>query len=407
MKAYLKKGGTAVLDQVLFSGSNFLLNLFLVKLLTPADYGLFGSLYSLYLLTVIVFGAMLLEPYNYYKNRPGDTRQYTTLNAGFANALLLLSLSLTVVGWLAHAYLFVYASYTLTTCVIYFYKRHFLSILSVGRSLYISVLYFILVSAGLLLLNYVIPQSLFNAFLVLNGATILSVLPVVLSNEQFRTVLYRPLVWLQFRDMVIRQKKYAFHCVSSGILAWVPGNIYFILLPLFYSSELNAYFKALQNIGLPITHLNIAIVSLLVPFFIRSANPNKLIQQVSGLFVLIPVLYLLVILGLSGSIEHYIYNDKYDLKPLWLCALLLGIIPEIIANVFKAFFRSIDRPELVTRINLGNAFMALLCSYFVYRFGLPGVLGSYVVVNVFNLFSSVRSYRLETRHRQKTSLELV
>ena len=56
MKAYLRKGGTAVLDQVLFSGSNFLLNLFLVKLLTPADYGVFGSLYSLYLLTVIIFG---------------------------------------------------------------------------------------------------------------------------------------------------------------------------------------------------------------------------------------------------------------------------------------------------------------------------------------------------------------
>ena len=395
------------MDQVLFSGSNFLLNLFLVKLLTPADYGLFGSLYSLYLLTVIVFGAMLLEPYVFYKNRPGDTRQYTTLNAGFANALLLLSLGLTVVGWLAHAYLFVYASYTLTTCVIYFYKRHFLSILSISRSLYISVLYFILISAGLLLLNYMIPQSLFNAFLVLNGATILSVLPVVLSSDQFRTVLYRPLAWLQFRDMIVRQKKYAFHCVSSGILAWVPGNIYFILLPLFYSKELNAYFKALQNISLPITHLNIAIVSLLVPFFIQSANPDKLIRQVSGLFVLIPVLYLLVILGLSGGIEHYVYNDRYDLKPLWLCALLLGIIPEIIANVFKAFFRSIDRPELVTRINLGNACMALLCSYFVYRFGLPGVLGSYVAVNVFNLLSSVRSYRLETHQRQKAPLELV
>ena len=191
------------------------------------------------------------------------------------------------------------------------------------------------------------------------------------------------------------------------MLSWVPGNIYFILLPLFYSNELNAYFKALQNISLPIVHLNIAIVSLLVPVFIRSTNPRKLIRQVSGLFVLFPVLYLLIVLWLSGSIEHYVYSDKYELKPLWLCALLLGIIPEIIANVFKAFFRSIDRPELVTRINIGNACMALLCSWFVYRFGLPGVLASYVAVNVFNLLSSIRAFRLETRQRQKISLELV
>ena len=183
MKAYLRKGGTAVLDQVLFSGSNFLLNLFLVKLLTPADYGVFGSLYSLYLLTVIIFGAILLEPYIFYKNKPTGTQLYTTLHAGFTNGLLLASLGLTVVGWLTHAYLLVYTSYTLTTCVIYFYKRHFLSILAVSRSLYISLLYFVLISAGLLLLNYVIPQTLFNAFLVLNVATILCVLPNYLIDS--------------------------------------------------------------------------------------------------------------------------------------------------------------------------------------------------------------------------------
>jgi O-antigen/teichoic acid export membrane protein len=405
MLSYLKKGGIAVIDQILFSGSNFLLNIFLVKLLTTADYGLFGSLYSVYLLTCISFIAIFLEPYIYYKNTLKDTLHYTKLHAGLANALLLLSILFSISGFLVQEYLLVYVAYTLSTCVIYFYKRHFVSILAPKYSLFISLYYFILVSAGLLCLNYLIEKTIFNAFLVLNIASILSVLPSILSNTQFKTILYKSKTIIEFSEILKNQKKYSFHCFSSGILSWIPNNIYFILLPLFYSRETNAFFKALQNINLPITHLNIAIVSLLVPIFMKSDKPDKLIKSISILFTLLPLVYLSGILLSLKHIEHFIYNDKYNLTPLIVTTFLLAIIPEIIANIYKAYFRSIEKPELVTKINLGNAIIAIFCSYFVYHYGITGVLTSYIVVNTFNLISSLYAYTNESRKYQKMAVK--
>lgn len=400
MNSYLKKGGIAIADQVLFSGSNFLLNLFLVKLLTPSEYGLFGSLYSLYLLISIIFIAIFLEPYIFYKNTLSDTNRYTKLHAGFSNSLLILSLLLTVTGYIAHEYLLIYLAYAFSTCVIYFYKRHFLSILAPKYSLIISVNYFVFVSLGLLGLNYIISKNLFNAFLVLNGASVLSIIPIVLLNSEFKTFIYNSQDIKSFFDVLRQQKKYSFHCFTSGILSWIPSNIYFIVLPIFYSKEVNALFKALQNINLPITHLNIAIVSLLVPIFIKTANPGKLIKQIALLFALLPLVYLLVILISLTNIEHYIYNDKYSISSLLITAMLIGIIPEIIANIYKAFFRSIEKPQIVTKINLINAFVALVGVFVVYRFGLTGVIVSYLVVNIFNLLSSVYFFVLESRYQR-------
>ena len=394
------------MDQVLFSGSNFLLNIFLVKLLTPADYGLFGSLYSLYLLICILFIAIFLEPYIYYKNSLADTDQYTRLYAGFSNSLLLFSVVMTITGYLTHNYAFIYISYTFTTCVIYFYKRHFLSILSPKYSLYISINYFILITIGLAALNYIIPQNLFNAFLVLNVASLLSVCFIALIKSEFRTIIYKYSDVSSFVAALKNQKKYSFHCFTSGLLSWIPNNIYFIILPIFYSKELNALFKALQNISLPITHLNIAIVSLLVPVFMKAANPEKLIKKISLAFIFFPLVYLALILTSLTEIEHYVYNDKYDINPLFVIAILVGIIPEIIANIYKAFFRSIEKPEVVTKINLINAFLAISCVYFVYRFALTGVIISYFAINVFNLLSSLYFFMLESRGHKRNLYEV-
>lgn len=407
MSSYLKKGGIAIVDQVLFSGSNFLLNIFLVKLLTPSDYGLFGSLYSLYILTCIGFIAIFLEPYIYYKNTLGDTQQYTTLHAGFANALLLLSLVLTCVGCMTHEYLYIYISYTFTTCIIYFYKRHYLAVLSPKYSLYISISYFLLVTVGLLCLNYAIPKNLFNAFLVLNIACVLSVVPMFFINNQFKTLLYRTEDVRTFASILKRQKKYSFHCFTSGVLSWVPNNIYFIILPFLYSNEINAHFKALQNTILPISHLNIAIVSLLVPIFIKSLHPEKLIRQISLLFTIFPLMYLVIILLSLSIIKHYIYDDKYDLQPLLVVSIVVGVIPEIIANIYKAFFRSINKSEVVTKINMINALFSLVCVYFVYHFGLTGAIISYVIINVFNLINSTYLFNCEIRLQKRVFMKLI
>jgi|GEM_PF-2380319 len=407
MSSLLKKGGIAILDQVLFSGSNFLLNIYLVKLLTPADYGLFGTLYSIYILICIIFTSIFLEPYIYYKNTMADSNSYTKLYSSYYNLLLFFSFFITVLGLILTNYILIYFSFIIITCVIYFYKRHFLAILSPKYSLKISMSYCFFLLLGLFMLEKLYDKNLFNAFLVLNISSFICISPVIFFTPSFRTLLFKIDGYKEFIGILSKQKKYAFHCITSGVLSWIPSNIYFVLLPLFYSKELNAELKALQNIALPITHLNIAIVSLLVPMFINALNPFKLIKQISLLFIALPLLYLFFVLTFSNYIELYIYNNKYSIDTLLISGLLIGIIPEIISNVFKAFFRSIEKPENVTKINLFNAILSIFCIYFVYYFGLKGVIISYFAINCFNMICSIYFFISGERLNRKNYYKLV
>ena len=59
---WVGKGSLAILDQGLFAGSNFLLNVLLARWLDPADYGAFALAYSVFLLLGVFHTAILTEP---------------------------------------------------------------------------------------------------------------------------------------------------------------------------------------------------------------------------------------------------------------------------------------------------------------------------------------------------------
>ncbi|CCH53517.1 hypothetical protein BN8_02618 [Fibrisoma limi BUZ 3] len=216
MSSLLKKGGVAILDQVLFSGSNFLLNIYLVKLLIPADYGLFGTLYSIYILICIVFTSIFLEPYIYYKNTMDDTHNYTKLYSSYYNLLLLFSIFITAVGLLLTSYILIYFSFIIITCVIYFYKRHFLAILSPKYSLKISMSYCFFLILGLYMLEKFFDKNLLNSFLVLNISSFICISPVIFFNPNFRTLLYKVDECKEFLSVLYKQKNTLFIVSLQG-----------------------------------------------------------------------------------------------------------------------------------------------------------------------------------------------
>jgi len=59
---WVKKSGFAILDQALFSGANFLVNILLARWLPPEDYGAFAVALSIYYLLLNLHTAVLTEP---------------------------------------------------------------------------------------------------------------------------------------------------------------------------------------------------------------------------------------------------------------------------------------------------------------------------------------------------------
>jgi hypothetical protein len=60
--AWAHKGGFAILDQALFAGTNFLVNVLLARWLEPAQYGAFAVAYAVFLLLTTFHTAVLTEP---------------------------------------------------------------------------------------------------------------------------------------------------------------------------------------------------------------------------------------------------------------------------------------------------------------------------------------------------------
>src|SRR5580658_410520 len=87
------KGGLAILDQGLISGSNFLIGILLARWLVPAQYGAFSLAFSVFLLLSYVYQSLLSEPQGVFSGSA-----YRHCLRGYLKALLGIQALVTVFG---------------------------------------------------------------------------------------------------------------------------------------------------------------------------------------------------------------------------------------------------------------------------------------------------------------------
>jgi hypothetical protein len=62
LKTWGIKGGLSVLDQGLYSGANFVMNILLARWLLPSHYGVFSIAFAVYLFAYQIHNAIIIEP---------------------------------------------------------------------------------------------------------------------------------------------------------------------------------------------------------------------------------------------------------------------------------------------------------------------------------------------------------
>ena len=100
---WLQKGSFAILDQGLFAGTNFLINIFLARWLEPAQYGAFATAYSIFLLLGTFHTAILTEPMLVFGSGKYSRRFHEYLGFllyGHAGLTLPVGMLLAGVGWI-------------------------------------------------------------------------------------------------------------------------------------------------------------------------------------------------------------------------------------------------------------------------------------------------------------------
>ncbi len=176
---WVAKGGLAIVDQGLISGSNFLIGILLARWLIPAQYGAFSLAFSVFLLLSYVYHALLSEPQGVFSGSA-----YSQCLRGYLKALLGIQAVLTVFGLvlLGGAAAIVYAMgkaeglpgalagvAIASPCILFFWllRRAYYMNLAPARAAIGAFIYCVLVTGGLLVAYKKALVSPFTAYLLM------------------------------------------------------------------------------------------------------------------------------------------------------------------------------------------------------------------------------------------------
>jgi O-antigen/teichoic acid export membrane protein len=323
---WVHKGGCAVLDQGLISGSNFALSILLARWLMPEQYGAYAVAFGFFILVSLVYSALVLEPMAVFGGS-----SYRARLRGYLSSVMrihtLMSLALVIVfsvsafvAWkispgngLAGAI----AGVTIASPFILLFslaRRTFYLELSPAKAAIGALVYCGMSLACLFLIYRKAWLSPFSAFLILGVAALA-------TSIYLFARLYAELSPGKVDDSVGviwgRHWRYGSWALLSCVASWIPANIYYPLLSSFGTMAQSGQLKALMNFTLPVEQVKGALGLLFLPYAASvleregRSSGGSLSRRMTLVAVGVAVAYWIVILGTQHTAFHALYSGRY------------------------------------------------------------------------------------------------
>jgi len=354
------KGGWAILDQGLFAGSNFLAGIVLARWLPQQEFGIYAVAYSGFLFLGTLHTPLLTEPMLVFgaSRHKHDFPAYLAalirihwraaggLSAAAAAVAGLLSLASPkpLFGALAAAFLaapfILFAWLMRRSC--YVESRPWIS--AGGGAVYLAVML-----AGLYVLFSLDRLSVEAAFAIIALASLV-------AGALIRArIAPRPAAsLLPQRQLVAEHWTYGrWALVASGV-SWVPGNWYYILLPIWGGFQAAAALKVLMILIMPVLQANGALGLLLLPLLARKRESKTGFRRVMLFSVVVlaglALAYWGVLALIGGQLMGWLYGQKYAVYAHYLP--WLGVLPVLAAvvAVFQGALRANENPRAVATV---------------------------------------------------------
>jgi O-antigen/teichoic acid export membrane protein len=363
------KGGLALLDQGLMTGSNFVMGIILARWLPPEQYGAYAVAFAVFLLVLMLYQSLFLEPQAVFgaSAYQGCFRGYVKvlLRLHLATALLIfctLGVSAEVAlkqgqpGRLPGALAGVALA---APCILLLWLARRTSYLefSPAPAAAGSVFYCVLTLGGLYMAYRFHLLSPMSAFLLMGlgalGASVflLTYLKLRLPRTQGAPTL---------RDTWRCHWSYGRWALASAALMWVPWNIFYPLLSSLSGMAQAGELKALMNFTAPVLQAYTAFSSLLLPYLVRIheregySGTSAVTRRVTLLCVSGAVAYWAPLLLLKGPVFRLVYSARYSEVAYLLPVVALGSVS------WSAFFGLANALRAMT--SPASVFAAVLVS---------------------------------------------
>ncbi|MCB0719702.1 MAG: hypothetical protein KDD65_14730 [Bacteroidetes bacterium] len=382
---WFRKGFWTVLDQALYAGSNFVLNVLLIDALTENAYGAFAVAFSVFLFFGTIHTGIITEPMlvfgaGRFRSRfwsyVGILRKAHILFAVFSGiALALISF---VVGRLGSPLvaeaLLVLAVAQPFILFLWLMRRACYVLLRPQTSAFGGIIYMVLVLAAAYALQRTGSLTVTSALLVMSGTSLIGGLWILWrlrSNQSTGED-------LTAAEAISEHRRYSGWATATGVLGWLPGNIPYIVLPLMVGTSAPGILKAIFNFMMPAAHAYAALSILLVPMFVRARESGRFrsfVFATAGLLIVANGLYW-ILLGVFGeNLIQLLYKGKYVEYAgyLWFA----GAYPFVsgLAVVVRTALRSLEKPNYVFWASVSSSITAATIGLLlIYYMGVVGAI---------------------------------
>ena len=236
-----------LLDQAIFSGSNFLMTLFLAKKLELTSFGVLSSITVITFLFLSISNALVIQPFQVSVSKIDNKKQYTTFLNAFQIILLVLIIPIIIILNLVFNELEI-SKASLVSIIIFilgylfqdFFRKLFLGTNEIKKVILIDITFTLLVIIGFTFLNN--SLNLKNTLYLVGFANIFSAIPgIVFTCRNFEF----PSSFLDFLKLHLSQGKWF---VYTAFLQWCSSNFFILLSGAYLGIEALGALRLIQSV---------------------------------------------------------------------------------------------------------------------------------------------------------------
>lgn len=353
------RGALAIGDQTFFAGTHFLLNVFLARWLTPVEYGAFALAYAVFVLLACVHSAAFAEPMlvfgagKYSENL--DEYLGILIRGHFASmvpvSFLMATIALAMICWSS-----VTVGRTFLTLAVaipfilllWMLRRAFYVELRPGGAMLGAAFYFVVLAALIFLLRANNRLSAITAVAMMGVAAFIVSFALLLL---LRPELISARRGIGTMNVVRSHWSYGRWSVAAAAIGWIPLNIYYLILPIWFGLAGTAALRAAINLINPILHILLALGSLLLPILVGNRRQggerrmNNTMLVFLGIFLSGSGVFSIFLWAFRSGAFSLLYGGKYQLGSGSLFFLLVSLIGACLTTVLGAGLMALERPD--------------------------------------------------------------
>ena len=245
-KILLSPSLLVLVDQAIFSGTNFLLTLFLAQRLDIKNFGLFSTIVLVTYLVMSITNALIIQPFQVSISKIAKRKEYYV--SLFLGLVALLSLFMFLVKllvlFLPNENIYCFQSNAIICFIVGyllqdFFRKIFLGLANIVTVVIIDIVFLVLISIAFYILKNEI--TLFNTLLVVGLANSISSIPglyFIIKNYE------NPISWKLFLQDHITQGKWLF---SVAVLQWCSSNFFVLISGVYLGIEALGALRLVQS----------------------------------------------------------------------------------------------------------------------------------------------------------------